>query len=113
MSTVQIVTGNQLRFNKFEDVEKHVTDVLNLVKIVGLQYALSAETRIYSNLVKEFYFNGKIKDGSIVKKVKDTELTISSVDFTTALGFGEEGETDFSSIDTKKALTYMGYKKNK
>lgn len=56
--------------------------------------------------MKELYINGKINDGSIVKKVKDTELKISSVNFVCCPRFWRRGRANFSGVDARKAQSY-------
>lgn len=51
-------------------------------------------------------------DGNVVRMVKETKITLSLTDFYGALIFMDKGEIDISTVDTKKALTYIGCKKN-
>lgn len=51
-------------------------------------------------------------DRNVVRKMKEIKITLSLTDFYGALIFMDKGEIDLSTIDTKKALTYIGCKKN-
>lgn len=113
MSSAQIISRNQLYIDQFYDVAKHFKDILELVKKTELTGVLNANTRVYFDLVKEFYLNGEFKDGYIVTKVKGEAMTLGSVDFSADLGLPIIGLNWFGEVDTQKALGYMGYKKNK
>lgn len=75
MSSNQVVFGNQLCFDQFEGVESHFRTILNLVKKAGLYEVLNADTRVYSNKLKEFYINGSCDDGEIKTRVRDIIIT--------------------------------------
>lgn len=112
MSSNQIVTGNQLCFGEFEDIAPHFRIILNFVQKSGFHDAFSTNTRIYTKLVEELYLNGRVADGVIKSKVKNINVTFISRKLCILLGFINEGESSFESVDTEKGLESMGYKKN-
>lgn len=111
MSTNQVISGNQLCFDQFEGVESHLCSVLNLVKKVGFYEILSADAKVYSKLVEEFYLNSSCTDGEIKTKMKDITLTYEPREFGHLLGFVNQANIGFGSIDTKKGPEFVGYKK--
>lgn len=94
MSTSQVVPKNQLYFNQFDGVDSHFRTILN--------------TGLYSKLVEEFYLNGVAIDGEIRTKVKGITVTIEPKKVGFLLGFVVDGDTGFSTTDTKKVLDFMG-----
>lgn len=94
-------------------MEAYFSTILNFVKKVGFEEALSADTRVYSKLIKEFYLSGKVVDGVIKTKEKDITLTYEPKEFELLLGFVNDGDTRFDIVDTKKGLDFMGYDKKK
>lgn len=112
MSYMLIVTGNQLCFDQFKGVPMHFIDVHNFINTTRLEKALSTNTRIYSDLIGDFYLNGKYRDIYIVSNVKGIVLSFYPMDFANDLRFTMEGLTGFGKVNVKKALCYIGYKKN-
>lgn len=112
MSSNQVISRNQLCFGKFEEVAPHFCTILILVQKVGFYKILSANTRVYSKLVEEFYLNRVVADGVITSKVNNITVTFGSRELGILLGFTNEGENNFDSVNTMKGLEFMGYKKN-
>lgn len=74
MASYQVITGYQVCFSKFDDAEKKFKDILKLVQNVGFTECLEADTRVYSDLVKEFYLNTVYRGGVMVTKIKGITL---------------------------------------
>lgn len=66
---------------------------------------------MYSKLVEDFYFNVTCVDGEIKTKVQGIIVTIKPKEVGLLLGFVVNGDTGFNTIDTKKGLDFIGYKR--
>lgn len=63
MEDVQVITGIQLGFVKFDSSEKKFKDILKVIKEAWFFECLESNTKVYSELVKEFYLNVVVNDG--------------------------------------------------
>lgn len=112
MLSNQVVPENQLCFNQFDGVESHFFTILNLISKAGFEEVLNVNTRVYSNLVEEFYLNSSSMDGEINTKVKYVTISFTPREVGLRLGFVSDGDIGFSIVDTKKGLDFIGFKKN-
>ena len=112
MSDAQIVAGNQLCFDKFEDADPQYKQVLHLLQKAGLYKALNSNTRVYSKLVREFYNNGEYQDGVLTTQVKGTSIQLRAKEVNGALGFVNDGLTSLDVISATEGLHRMRHLKN-
>ena len=87
MADWRVITGIQLGTKSFEKSKKKFRDILELVKKAGFSECLEASTRVYVDLVKEFYSNASINSGTLSTKVKGQSLKLKSSDLNQCLGF--------------------------
>ena len=111
MSSVQVIPGNQLCFDKFEDAEPQYKHVLQMVQKLGLYEALNSNTRVYTDLVREFYANGAFDSDTLITTVKGNPIRIRAKEINRALGFLNEGITSLSAISGTEGLHRMGHHK--
>ena len=104
MSFVQVIPGNQLCFDKFEDVEPQYKHVLQMVQKSGLYEALNSNTRVYTDLVREFYVNEAFDGDTLITTVKGNPIRIRAKEINRALGFLNEGITSLSAISGTEGL---------
>lgn len=78
MASYHVIPGNQVCFDKFDGAEKKFRDILKMVQDADFTKCLEASTRIYSELVKEFYLNVVYRGGVLVTKIKGTTLQIGA-----------------------------------
>lgn len=107
MSSNHVILESQLCFNQFDGVESHFSTILSLVIKARFVKALSANTRVYSKLVEEFYMNDSCKDGEIYTKVVDITTTLEPREVEISLSFVNDGDNGFGIIDTKKGLDFI------
>lgn len=111
MAVAQIISGNQLCFDKFEDAQEQYKHILRLLTKAGLQEALDTNTRVYSDLVRDFYNNGVFENGVLTSSVRGFSLRLKAKDFNRALGFVNDGLTSVNAISGSEGLQRMRHHK--
>lgn len=107
-----IVTGIQLCSEKFVDQDEKFKNILSLVWDAGFSECLEVSTRIYTELIKEFYLNVVCRDGLLVTKMKEVVLQMGAEEINHNMGFISHGLTSLNEVDSKEGLKFMGHKKN-
>ena len=82
-----------------------------MVQKSGLYEALNLNTRIYTDLVREFYANGVFDGDTLITTVKGTPIRLRAKEINRTLGFPNEGITSLSAISGSEGLHRMRHHK--
>ena len=82
-----------------------------MVQKSGLYEALNSNTRIYTDLVREFYANGVYDEETFTTSMKGTSLHLRAKEVNRALGFLNDGITSLSAISGSEGLHRMHHRK--
>lgn len=112
MEDSQVITGIQLGFDKFKASEKKFKDILDIVKKAGFYECLNTSTKVYLDLVKEFYLYAVVRNEVITTKVNGINLKIGKIEINKFLDLSNEGSTALEDVNIEEEKRMMNYEKN-